>query len=202
MRLGSTYGGWTISEIDLTASPLIYSFGIGTDLTFDLAMIERFDARVFAFDPTPRSLDWVKSQRLPDRLTVIPVGLADFDGALRFRPPAKLSHTSYAAVDDNSGVDGLVELPVKRLGTLMSELGHGSLDVLKMDIEGAEYPVIRSLLVSSHRPKQILVEFHHRFGKATVSDTVAAVNELRSAGYRLFHISESGTDYSFVHVVR
>jgi len=32
-----------------------------------------------------------------------------------------------------------------------------------MDIEGAEYEVIDDLIASGIRPKQILVEFHHRF---------------------------------------
>ena len=34
---------------------------------------------------------------------------------------------------------------------------------MKMDIEGAEYDVINNLIETSVRPKQILVEFHHRF---------------------------------------
>ena len=39
-----------------------------------------------------------------------------------------------------------VAVPVSRLSTIMSELGHERLDVLKMDIEGAEYAVLDDML--------------------------------------------------------
>ena len=52
-RLGSVYGGWKVPVDILSRNPMVYSLGIGDDMTFDLAVIERLDAEVFAFDPTP-----------------------------------------------------------------------------------------------------------------------------------------------------
>ncbi|GIS18490.1 MAG: hypothetical protein CM15mP120_04060 [Pseudomonadota bacterium] len=43
----------------------------------------------------------------------------------------------------------------------MRDLGHDHLDVLKMDIEGAEYAVLDDMLQSNILPDQLLVEFHH-----------------------------------------
>jgi len=37
----------------------------------------------------------------------------------------------------------------------MAKLGHSSLDILKMDIEGAEYDVIKEILSSGIRPRQV-----------------------------------------------
>ena len=44
---------------------------------------------------------------------------------------------------------------------MMRDLGHDHLDVLKMDIEGAEYAVLDDMLQSDILPDQLLVEFHH-----------------------------------------
>lgn len=42
----------------------------------------------------------------------------------------------------SSGEDECVEIPVKKLSTIMDELNHQKTEILKMDIEGAEYDVI------------------------------------------------------------
>ena len=70
---------------------------------------------------------------------------------------------------------------------------------MKMDIEGAEYNVINNLIETSVRPKQILVEFHHRFEGVELYKTKNAVQKLRSIGYRLFFVSPTGQEYSFIY---
>ena len=94
---------------------------------------------------------------------------------------------------------GGTEVPARTLRTIMKDLGHEQIDVLKMDIEGAEYGVLAGLLESTVRPVQILVEFHHRFSSLHKSQTLKAVKELREAGYALAHISSTGREFSFVH---
>jgi hypothetical protein len=84
--LGNQYGGWVVSRSLLiySAQPIVLSFGIGDDITFDLEMIRRYGAHVFAFDPTPKAIQWIAQQRVPSSMTVSPVGLADFDGEQDF----------------------------------------------------------------------------------------------------------------------
>jgi hypothetical protein len=60
--LGTVYGGWTICLDGISESSIVYSFGVGEDASFDLAVIERYGAEVHAFDPTPSSIDWVNKQ--------------------------------------------------------------------------------------------------------------------------------------------
>ena len=43
---------------------------------------------------------------------------------------------------------GFVEFEVKSLSTIMKELKHSWVDVLKIDIEGAEWPVLKALVKS------------------------------------------------------
>src|SRR5918911_4822937 len=70
VTLGKGDGQWAVSPTGLGAGTVVYSFGIGYNLTFELALIERFGATVHAFDPTPLALEWVKGQSLPPSLVV------------------------------------------------------------------------------------------------------------------------------------
>jgi FkbM family methyltransferase len=197
-RFGSDYGGWDVAVEGIGSGAVVYSFGIGEDLSFDLALIERFAVTVHGFDPTPRSQRWVAQQRLPARFMMHDYGLADRDGLLPFYPPDNPAHISHTILDHASARSGAIRVPMQRLDSIMRELGHDHVDLLKLDIEGAEYAVFEDLERSSIRPGQILVEFHHRFRGVGIGETKAAVAALRRMGYGLFAVSRAGTEYGFV----
>ena len=47
--LGNDYGGFYISPLHLkTINPLVYSFGIGEDVSFDREIMEKYGAEVWA----------------------------------------------------------------------------------------------------------------------------------------------------------
>jgi len=198
-RLGSEYGGWNIATDKIDASSVVYSFGIGEDVSFDVAMIERFGLTVHAFDPTPKSLKWLETQPLPRNFVLHEYGVAAFDGMASFHPPDNANHVSHTILERESTKHQAIHVPVKRVGTIMGELGHERVDLLKMDIEGAEYQVIEDLCNSNVRPGQVLVEFHHRFPNVTVKATKDAIAQLRSMGYLLFFVSASGREFCFMH---
>jgi FkbM family methyltransferase len=93
-----------------------------------------------------------------------------------------------------------VELPVQRLTTIMRDLGHDKINLLKMDIEGAEYSVLADLLASHIRVDQLLVEFHHRFPEVGVNKTRSAIKALNAAGYRIVNVSPSGEEFGFLRL--
>ena len=198
LHLGSEYGGYVVASACVNADSIVYSFGIGEDLSFDLALIERFGCTVHAFDPTPRSLAWAKQQQLPDKLHVHGVGLADHDGTASFTAPSNPNHVSHTLSRNISGGERF-EFPVRSLRSLMHALGHQRLDILKMDIEGAEYGVIEALAAGAIRPGQILLEFHHQLRGISVSQTNAALARLASIGYRVFHRQASGHEFSLLY---
>jgi FkbM family methyltransferase len=199
-RLGTDYGGYAIATELLDADSVVYSFGIGEDASFDLALIERFGCQVHAFDPTPRSLAWVRSQHLPPQFSVHPYGLADYDGIASFAPPKNPAHVSFNQLPDRQRDTARVELPVRMLSTLMRELGHERLDVLKLDIEGGEYGVLDALASGPVLPRQILVEFHHQLRGISVSQTERSLGLLGELGYRIFDRQPGGHEFSLARV--
>jgi FkbM family methyltransferase len=184
----------------LTADAVVYAAGIGTDISFDLALIERYGVSVHAFDPTPASIAWLERQQLPERFAWRQVGLAAYDGQATFFPPDNPAWISHSMLPREHAAAPTIDVDVRRVPTLMRELGHTRLDVLKMDIEGAEYDVIDDIVASGVNVGQLLVEFHHRFTGVGVERTRRAVARLNASGYRIFAVSESGEEYSFIRV--
>lgn len=197
-RFGSVYGGWDTVVTNLNSHSVIYSFGVGEDASFDTALIEKYHLTVHAFDPTPRSIEWVKRQAFSDSFVMHDYGIAAFDGNVSFNPPENPDHVSHTILDRPSTRTKAISVPVKTLSTIMRELGHSHIDIIKMDIEGAEYDVINDIYKSDIRPEQILVEFHHRFAGVGVKKTKEAVKKIKSMGYQLFSVSATNEEYCFI----
>jgi FkbM family methyltransferase len=197
MALGNPGAQWTVNPDSLSESSTVYSFGVGEDISFDLELIRRFGTTVHAFDPTPRSIKWLRAQPVPEKFVLHAYGISDFDGYARFFPPENPLYVSHSMVHCNGPIDCL-RVPVHRLSTIMQKLGHQRVDLLKMDIEGAEYAVLNDLLGSRVRVRQLLVEFHHRWREIGLHKTRDTVSTLNQAGYEIFHISQNGEEYSFI----
>lgn len=191
---GSAGHTWVICPDRLTSEGIAYSFGVGNDITIDLALIEGFRVHVFAFDPTPGSVSWIRSRDLPPEFHFIEYGLADFDGFAQFENFDGIQFTICRVATSR----GSTRLPVRRLRTIVKELGHQKIDLLKMNIEGGEYSAIEDIVLSAIRIDQLLIQFHHLLPGFTSSQTRHAVGLLNDHGYRIFNISENGTDYSFI----
>jgi len=196
---GSGYGGWDIIEKHIDAESVVYSFGVGEDASFDLSLIDKFGLTVYAFDPTPKSISWVKSQNFSENFKMHGYGLAAFDGFVSFNPPSNPDHVSHTILDRVETKGKSIEVEVKKLKTIMDEIGHKKIDLLKMDIEGAEYQVIDDIIKSDIRPDQLLIEFHHRFSSVGIEKSKAAIEALNNAGYLVFSVSDNGEEYSFIY---
>ena len=123
-------------------------------------------------------------------------GIAARDGVATFRAPANPAHISHVLVE--GGGHGELQWPIRRLSSVMAELGHDRIDLLKMDIEGAEYEVIRDLVESGLDVGQLLVEFHHRIHKLGVERTQEALGLLKRSGFRIFYVSDNGVAVSLL----
>jgi FkbM family methyltransferase len=199
VTLGEGAGSWAVWPDRLGSDSVVYSFGVGRDISFEQAMITRYGLTVHAFDPTPLALDWIKSQQLPEHFHLHELGIAAYDGYARFQPPIKPKFESFSMVR-GSGLGAPIDAPVRRFRTLTNMLGHTRVDVLKMDIEGAEYAVLRDIVSSGVAIGQLLVEFHHRWKEVGAGQTRQAIKDLASAGFLVAGVSSSGTEYTLVAI--
>lgn len=197
---GSEYGGAAICPRDLGPGSLVYSLGIGEDVSFDLSLIRAHGVTVHAFDPTPRCVEWIARQNLPETFHFHPWAIADRDGTLALFPPADPDHVSHTVVPGEHTSRKAVDVPARRLRSVAEELGHSRIDLLKIDIEGGEYEVLADWLEDPRRPEvaQVVVEFHHRFSGIPLARTRRALEALRDAGYRVFAVSPRGHEVSLL----
>jgi FkbM family methyltransferase len=187
-RFGTDYGGYFLDESMISNKAVVYSLGIGEDISFDLSLIERFGAEVEAFDPTPRVKKWLASQTLPGQFHFHETGIADFDGEAQFHLPPRKDWVSHSMSPARQYSRECERFPVMRLATAMHCLGHHRIDVLKMDIEGAEYAVIEDIVKGRIPVQQLLVEFHHRLSSIGTGKTRRALALLESHGMKITYI--------------
>jgi len=117
---------WVCGLRRLRKGCVVYSFGSNGDDQFERDILQKTQCEVFTFDPT---LDHEKENMLSQDVlkNFHRVGLAEKDGVLKI---------------DNKNRD------VRNLKSIMKRLHHERIDILKIDIEGAEYAVFEELYVS------------------------------------------------------
>jgi FkbM family methyltransferase len=199
-QIGTKYGGWVVPTDLLDANSICYCVGCGEDISFDLGLIDEFNCHIFGFDPTPRAIDYVKKKIAGcDRYHFFDVGLWDQTDILKFYVPKNRDHVSHSVINLQKTSD-YFEAKVDRLSQIMQANGHHHLDLLKLDIEGAEYKVIQSILQDQLDIKILCIEYDECFNpldrnyKQRVRESV---NSLINAGYTLVCIQQDG-NYTFV----
>jgi FkbM family methyltransferase len=192
-RLGSDYGGWKVPTGLMGRKPMVYSLGIGDDMTFDLAIIDRLEAEVFAFDPTPIAKQHV-GQAASDVATFhfLPLGIWSSDTEIKFFVPWDDSDVSHSIVN-LQGTDEFFMARVLTLHSAMEKLGHASIDYLKIDIEGAQFEVLKSAIRDKVSFKVLAVEIDQ---PSLLSHAVDLLARLDAAGYELIDID--GWNFLFV----
>jgi FkbM family methyltransferase len=196
------YGSWTICPEGITPKSIVYSVGVGDDISFEVSLIRSFGlSALFAFDPTPTAISWLSGEYVPKEFRLFQYAIADQDGIAKFFPHDNPDFVAHSLIPRKATASQAVEVPLRTLPTVMLELGHDHIDFLKMDIEGAEYAVIENLVREKVDIRQLLVEFHHHDRHTegmSAGRTREAVKRLNQAGFKIFHVTPRGEEYSFI----
>ena len=205
LRLGSDYGGYNVVKDALADNGelIIYSFGVGEDLTFSEAAIKRLQCEVYAFDPTPKAINYVKKHCIYANpgFHFFEYGISDKDAERTFYLPRNTQFVS-GSLKYNTELsnEGMINVKVRTLKTIMDELGHTHIDVLKLDIEGEEFSVINNIMQDQISIGQICVEVHDRF----FDDGTERLKELKYAliknDYRIAYVSKNYEEITFVNM--
>ncbi|MEQ8662730.1 MAG: FkbM family methyltransferase [Gammaproteobacteria bacterium] len=220
-RLGTQYGGWRVADGAVGRGDVVLSAGAGEDISFDVELRNRTGCDIHIIDPTPRArahFDMVRARAAeglaapvnnstevfyaiePETLEGLhfhPLGLWNKDEMQRFYMPANAAHVSHS-IGNLHGTRDYFEADCRRLGSIMKTVGARQLAALKMDIEGAEYAVIRDLVKSRLRPRMLMIEFHagtSEIEKKFKPKTMLHAALLRLVGYRL--VARDGWDFVF-----
>ena len=222
-KLGTAYGGWTVPVETIKQDWICYCVGAGEDISFDCNLIERFDNDVYVFDPTPRAIRHVEElnnkiaqgEQMPinnrsdvlytlpadklHKLHFYPWGVWSEDITQKFYSPKDSAHVSHSIVNLQK-TEEYFEADCRTLTNIMLELGHEHIDLLKLDVEGAEYQILDSMLTSGITPKVLCIEFDE--GNLPLDDGAPnrirnMIRRLQNAGFQF--INQDGWNTIFVY---
>lgn len=178
VKLGSEAHGW-YAPTDLPNDVRCYCIGVGRDATFDFELAEQ-GAEVHSFDPTPGAISYME-QNNQGRVTFHPWGVLDKDSTMRLYFSMPQNPGLYFAHDLHK-TGKYHEVPCYRFATIMQNLGHDEVYLVKLDIEGGWYEAVLDMLNSGIRPVFMEIEFD---SPAPIWRVARVNSALNRAGYRL-----------------
>lgn len=184
-KLGSDYGEWAFHN-NFYSKPILISCGAGEDISFDIDFLNNFSGKVYLIDPTPRAIRHYKSikKKFGDKkkvnyekggnqpissynltrinssnLKLINKAIWNKNQLLKFYPPKDKNFVSFSLFKNKNTVGNFIKVQGIEILTIMKKIKIKKIDLIKLDIEGAELVVIEDLFKKNVLPNQILFEF-------------------------------------------
>ncbi len=184
-KLGTNYGGWYVPiNMNLNEKSIVYSGGVGEDMSFDLLLQCKYNCHILLIDPTNKAIkhfnevkqyyrnkqvftggiqndyysciQWLHPNF--DKLKYINMGLWKKREELKFYKQSNENYVSQSLVENMFGQNYDV-VPVDNIKNIMEQQCHSHIDLLKLDIEGAEIEVVNQMLDDKIYPTYVLIEF-------------------------------------------
>jgi FkbM family methyltransferase len=176
----------------LSSDSVVVDCGTGPDAELSKAMIDLFGSRCYGLEPTRRHHSALRalSELTSGRFTHLDCGVAAQNGRLVFYE--SLENVSGSVLADHVNVrrDETLTYEIETVGIdgLFDLLGVAWIDLLKLDIEGAEYSALASAMPQSlARIGQMIVEFHdHCVSRYWPWHTRRLMRKLRTAGFSVY----------------
>jgi FkbM family methyltransferase len=181
---------------DLASGAVVIDAGCSYEADFSLCLIRRHDVRAFGVDPTRKHRAALRQleTEYPGRFAHVPCAIASTDATLTFHESRINESGSLFSDHVNVLHDEITSYDVEAvtLPTLLKRIGIETVEILKLDLEGAEYDLLERVTADDLRPfRQMFVEFHHHavdhFGEA---ETRRIVERISSFGFRAFSIDD------------
>jgi hypothetical protein len=191
LRIGTWGDGgkWLCDPEKLPTSTVVYSFGVGDEVSFDHEMAGTFGAEVHMFDPSPS---------VKRRYGAFESGKAQGRGRVFFHPLGLGPVSAEKGKEWTLTIEGQ-SCPAKGLVDIAKSLGHARVDILKIDIEGGEFAALEQILsdnlLATLQVQQLLIEFH-LWAEDSFERFVRIVHRFAEQGFFLFRKELNPTDAS------
>jgi FkbM family methyltransferase len=162
---------------------------------FSRQATSKFDAQCISIEATPALAEELQRD---SGLRVMNCAISDSNDPITFYVSKDHSEKS-SIVAKSAGDDSAAHtVESKTLDDVIIENKLDKINLLKVDIEGAELPMIRSLSDNTlEKIDQITIEFHDFTGAMSKKDVTRTVRRLESAGFRSIKFSVSNKDWLF-----
>ena len=185
---GTYYGGYDI--VNKNDIKNVISCGLGEDATFDVEILNKFNCRIIAIDPTPRSIVHYNeiSKRFGKKneknyetnsgrqhvncynlenineknfLFLDKAITNKYNSKIKLYFPINEEFVSTSLENDRNYSSKYLLADTINLENIIEKYEIKNIDILKLDIEGGELLVLKDIINKKIFPDQILVEFKY-----------------------------------------
>ena len=154
-------------------------------------------AHIFAFEPLPDNFQLLQrnTHHLADRITPIPMGLSDAPGSFTFHPsndPRNLGGGTFCSIGCDAQT--AISLPVTTLKEFTQQHNIDQIDLLKLDVEGAEAAVLRGT------PNHLINNCHTILGELHSHEDYALLQQLQETHRIGFNKKPDHHCYPFIAI--
>lgn len=166
-----------------TATPTIIDCGANTGIAMLYFKARYPGAKIVCFEPNPVGCDLIERHIRENKLrdvTLIRAACGAASGEASFYVNARDSILS-SFDRERANADVEIKVPVVRLSDSIT----GPVDLLKIDVEGAEWDILEDLVATGKMPliKSMIVEYHHQIaGRA--AELSCFLKMIDEAGFR------------------
>jgi len=175
---------------------IIIDVGCGHEAELSRHFIRTHGVKAYGVDPTRKHHPFLKriEEETHGQFQHLRLAVASSNDMLEFHESEENENGSILDDHTNMKHDTVQSYRVHAttLGNLAHRIGTSTIDFLKLDLEGAEYDLLRNVPAQDlSKFKQIFIEFHHHcIARFTEHDTQAIVTRLQSVGLNAFSLDD------------
>lgn len=221
IRYGSEYGGWYLPlDLSMGAHDVCIAVGAGEDISFECSLAKTFSSNILIMDPTPRAAAHfnelcsavqggyrfkinnrsgeyydISSDDLK-KISYFQYGLSNQTCRMKFYYPVNKEWVS-CSINSEGKSDKFFEAECLKYADFVKKqcIDSNNVKIVKMDIEGSEYDVIRGMIKEDLLPEVLCFEIH-KLNNRPVYNMLQLLLSINRAGMDLVYVS--GTDILFI----
>lgn len=188
-------------NLDLDNCKTVLDIGANVGL-WTKYILSRNARKVYSFEPNKKALDHLRyGVRNESNVTIVEKAVYKEDATLKFYINEENSLTS--SVLPESGHSPSYDVDAISLENAINLTGEDKIDLVKIDIEGAEFDIIENL--PQHvfdRIDSFLIEYHDFYFTEGMAKVDALESQLESAGYTIHRSTIPKVKYVFASRIR
>ena len=149
-----------LHEADINADSVVLDVGAFTG-SWAQHIVDRYDPVIYAFEPNPNSFKKLQQKAASNpKLQPIPYGLGDEDISVEFT----LKGLGSSMCDERGSHSDTPRTTVEiaAIDRVWAELNLGQIDLMKINIEGAEFPLLDKMIKADllNKVDCFMIQFH------------------------------------------
>ncbi len=180
-------------EYDLNSESIVFDLG-GYEGKFANTIFDKYKCKVFVFEPIKEFYDKIKERfKAKNEIRVFNYGVLDRD----FETDISISKDSSSIFDSSPRkTENKKLIKIRNFETVFEELGIDKIDLMKVNIEGSEYELMKFLTNNENLIKKITniqVQFHDWFKDAKVlrEEIITKLKETHKVSWNFPFVWES-----------